>query len=120
MFVTVFIADNRTELGLGNECCGGDPILNYFLAFDCAYSAIFWAALMPVASSRPLNPGDALTSITNGSFSTVIRSTPAISTPTASAALIATSASAWESVCAIPIPPMWILLLHSFGAALRL
>src|SRR5208282_4763149 len=65
----------------------------YLFALVKAYSTIWVAAFTPVASNRPRKPGEALTSITYGVLSTEIRSTPAISTPTASAALIETSLS---------------------------
>src|SRR6266516_2934113 len=103
--------------GNGNPAQGrfGEPAF----AFWTAYSTIASAALIPVASRSPLNPGDAFTSRTYGVSPRKIMSTPLISSPTAFDARTATCFAWSSSSIAMPFAPRWIFARHSLCAATR-
>src|SRR6266540_2637408 len=74
-------------------------------AFSTAYSTIASAALIPVASSNPRNPGEAFTSRTYGVSPRKIMSTPLISSPTAFDARTAIRFARSSSSIAMPFAP---------------
>src|SRR5207245_6925124 len=89
----------------------------FILCMTC--SAIASEASIPVASYKPLKPGETFTSITYVSSADCIISTPAISTSNALEARSAVSSCFFVSLYPTPLPPRCMLLLHSFGGARR-
>src|SRR6266540_2863388 len=106
---------HRRENGSPAQGRFGEPAF----AFSTAYSTIASAALIPVASRRPRNPGDAFTSRTYGVSPRKIMSTPLISSPTAFDALTATCFAWSSSSIAMPFAPRWMFARHSLCAATR-